>query len=143
MTRRLTTKKSVALKPNLLQEVRELILTTRQGLARGVNAALVMLYWKVGERIRTDILTEKRAEYGKEILPTLSAKLVPDFGQGFSPRNLARMISFADTFRDEKIVATLSHPLSWRHFIEIVGSENALTDCIACYTDSHEPAVFA
>lgn len=54
--------------------------------ARGLNAALVVLYWQIGQRIRTDILRYQRAEYGEEILPTLSAKLVPEFGQGFSSR---------------------------------------------------------
>jgi len=83
----------------LVSDLRDLIITTRQSVARGVNAALVMLYWKVGDRIRRNILHGKRATYGSEILPTLSAKLVPEFGQGFSPRNLARMISFSEMLR--------------------------------------------
>ena len=67
--------KAVASPPSLLIEVRELILSTQQTVARGVNAALVMLNWNIGQRIRQDILLNKRAEYGAEILPTLSAKL--------------------------------------------------------------------
>jgi hypothetical protein len=106
--------------PTLLTEVRELILSARQTVARGVNAALVMLYWKIGERIRRDILREKRASYGEEILPTLSAKLMPEFGQGFSGRNLARMIALAEAFPDAKIVATLSRELGWSHFVELI-----------------------
>src|SRR4051812_2657333 len=62
----------------LTSDLRELILSSRQAVARGVNAAMVILYWQIGRRIRTDILSEKRAEYGEEILPTLSAKLVPE-----------------------------------------------------------------
>ena len=54
----------------LLADVRELILSARQTVARGVNAALVLLYWKIGERIRKDILREKRAEYGQKIFST-------------------------------------------------------------------------
>lgn len=104
----------------LLEDVRELVVSTRQTVARGVNAALVLLYWKVGERIRRDVLKEKRAGYGDEIVPTLSAKLVPDFGQGFSSRNLARTISFVETFPDPKIVATLSQQLGWSHFVELL-----------------------
>ncbi len=72
----------------LLSDVRDITASARQTVSRGVNAALVMLYWQVGQRIRRDILNNKRAEYGAEILPTLSAKLVPEFGDGFSPRNL-------------------------------------------------------
>jgi hypothetical protein len=110
-----------AAQPNpeaLVTNLRELILSARQTVARGVNAALVVLYWQIGQRIRTDILREKRAEYGEEILPTLSAKLIPEFGQGFSGRNLARMIALAEAFPDAKIVAILSRELGWSHFVE-------------------------
>lgn len=69
-----------------------------------------MLYWKVGNRIRQDILREKRARYGEEIVPTLSAQLVPDFGTGFGVRNLFRMIKFAEVFPEEKIVSTRTSP---------------------------------
>ena len=106
--------------PSLFSEVRDLILTTRQTVSRGINAALVMLYWNVGQRIRRDVLANKRAEYGAEILPTLSAKLVPEFGQGFSPRNLARMISFAEALTDPQIVSALTTQLSWSHFVELL-----------------------
>lgn len=92
----------------LATDLGKLISAARQTVARGVNAALVVLYWQIGQRIRTDILRYQRAEYGEEILPTLSAKLVPEFGQGFSSRNLARMISLAEAFPDEQIVVTLS-----------------------------------
>lgn len=104
----------------LVSDLRGIIISTRLTVARGVNAALVMLYWKVGDRIRRNVLNEKRAEYGSEILPTLSAKLVPEFGQGFSPRNLARMISFSEAMPDEEIVSTLSTQLGWSHFVELL-----------------------
>ncbi|HEX3067173.1 MAG TPA: DUF1016 N-terminal domain-containing protein [Thermoanaerobaculia bacterium] len=104
----------------LTSDLRELILSSRQTVAQGVNAALVILYWQIGRRIRMDILSEKRAEYGEEILPTLSAKLVPEFGQGFSPRNLARMISLAEAFPEQRIIGTLSKELGWSHFVELL-----------------------
>ena len=47
----------------LLADVRGMILEARQTVARGVNAALVALYWKIGQRIGTDILKQKRAGY--------------------------------------------------------------------------------
>jgi hypothetical protein len=54
----------------LLNDLRELIEAARQ-----VNSALVLIYWRIGKRIREDILKEKRAEYGEEIVPTLSRQL--------------------------------------------------------------------
>jgi predicted nuclease of restriction endonuclease-like (RecB) superfamily len=104
----------------LLSDLRTLIGSTRAGLAQAVNSALVILYWQVGNRIRTDVLGSKRAGYGEQILPTLSAKLVPEYGQGFSERNLARMVRFAEVFPDREVVLTLSRQISWSHFIEII-----------------------
>ena len=75
--------KAVALSGRLLSEIRGLIIETRAGVARQVNSALGALYWHIGRRIHQDILKEKRAEYGAEILQALSAKLIAEFGQGF------------------------------------------------------------
>src|SRR4030043_1005354 len=110
----------------LFQDLRGLIIEARQDVARQVNSALVFLYWRVGKRIRQDILKEKRAEYGEEIVSTVSTQLVPEFGEGFSKRNLFRMIRFAEVFLDEKIVVTLSRQLGWSHFVEIIPLKNEL-----------------
>jgi predicted nuclease of restriction endonuclease-like (RecB) superfamily len=104
----------------LFQDLRALITEARQDVARQVNSALVVLYWRVGKRIRQDILKEKRAEYGEEILSTLSRKLVAEFGNGFSLPNLFRMVRFAEVFPEEKIVVTVSRQLGWSHFVEII-----------------------
>lgn len=110
----------------LLSDLQTLIRQVREQVAQAVNSALVLLYWEVGRRIRTDILGNKRASYGEEILPTLSAKLVPEFGEGFSQRNLARMIQFAEVFPVQEIVSTLSRQLGWSHFVEIVPLKDQL-----------------
>jgi predicted nuclease of restriction endonuclease-like (RecB) superfamily len=115
-----------AVPADLLADVRTLIEQARDATARAVNSALVLLYWQVGTRIRKDILKEKRAEYGEEILPTLSAKLAPEYGQGFSQRNLARMVGFAEVFPDQQIVSTLSKQLGWSHFVEIIPIKDEL-----------------
>ena len=49
----------------LLTDVREMILATRETVAQGVNSALVLLYYKIGERIRRNILKNERADYGE------------------------------------------------------------------------------
>ena len=110
----------------LLTDVRELILTTRQTVAQGVNSALVLLYWNIGQRIRMDILKEKRAEYGEKILHTLSAKLTVEFGRGFTRTNLFNMVRFTEEFSDSKIVHALSGQLSWSHFRRIIYLDDPL-----------------
>ena len=67
--------KSLQTSDSLFQDLKSLIVEARQDVARQVNSALVLLYWRVGQRIRQDILKEERAEYGEEIVPTLSAQL--------------------------------------------------------------------
>jgi hypothetical protein len=101
---------------SLLRDLRELIAGAREEAAQAVNSRLVILYWSMGRRIRQDILKGKRAEYGEEILHALSAKLIPEFGEGFSARNLSRMIKFAEAFPDAEIVSTLSRQLGWGPF---------------------------
>lgn len=68
----------------LLGDVRALIEDARERTARAVNSALVGLYWQIGRRIRQDVLQEKRADYGKRIVETLSARLTAEYGRGFA-----------------------------------------------------------
>jgi predicted nuclease of restriction endonuclease-like (RecB) superfamily len=104
----------------LLEDLRGLIRSTRAGVASTVNAALVVLYWEVGRRIRTEVLKSERATYGDEICSTLSNELIVDFGKGFSRPNLTRMIRFAEVFPDREVVAVLARQLGWSHFVEII-----------------------
>jgi predicted nuclease of restriction endonuclease-like (RecB) superfamily len=105
---------------DLIGDIRRLIETARHNVAVTVNAGLTLLYWQIGNRVRQDILKEKRAEYGEEIISTLSIQLVKEFGNGFSRPNLFRMVRFAEVFPEGKIVSTLSRQLSWSHFVEII-----------------------
>ena len=110
----------------LLADVRGMILEARQTVARGVNAALVVLYWNIGQRIRRDILKEKRAEYGEQIFHSLSGKLAAEFGRGFTKTNLFNMVRFAEVFPDSKIVHALSGQLSWTHLRRITYLDDPL-----------------
>ncbi|MEI6779906.1 MAG: PDDEXK nuclease domain-containing protein [Verrucomicrobiota bacterium] len=126
MPKKLALIKSAPTPVALLADVRHLIVATREGVARAVNTGLVSLYWQIGRRIREDILKSKRAAYGEEILPTLSAKLVVEFGRGFSARNLANMVRFAEVFSDPKILQALTAKLTWTHFTLLIPIEDQL-----------------
>jgi predicted nuclease of restriction endonuclease-like (RecB) superfamily len=110
----------------LLANLQTLIRDTREQVARAVNTALVLLYWQVGLRIRTEVLSSRRAGYGEEILSTLSKELAAEFGNGFSLPNLSRMIRLAELFPDQQIVASLSRQLGWSHFVEILPIKDSL-----------------
>jgi predicted nuclease of restriction endonuclease-like (RecB) superfamily len=110
----------------LLKELQQLIRVTRKQTAQAVNSALVMLHWEIGYRIRTEVLGDKRAGYGNEILATVSQELVAEFGKGYSISNLSRMMSLVECFPDQQIVSTLSAKLGWSHFVEIVPLKDPL-----------------
>ena len=100
----------------LVSELRGLIVEARQAAAAAVNRELTLLYWRMGERIRHELLGEARAGYGERIVVTVSRQLEEEFGRGFAEKNLRRMLQFAEAFPDEQIVVTLSRQLSWSHF---------------------------
>jgi len=111
---------------DLLGDIRKLIEETRSAVARTVNTGLTMLYWRIGKRINEELLKGKRAEYGEEIVSTLSRQLTVEYGSGFAAKNLHHMMKFAETFRDEGIVSTLWRQLSWSHFKEILYLKDSL-----------------
>ncbi len=112
--------------------MRQLIATAREQTARVVNTGLVMMYWHIGRRIQEDVLKHERAEYGQEIVATLSRQLTAEFGRGFGRRNLEQMVRFAEVFPDEQIAQTLSAQLSWSHFTELIRLDDRLKrECYA------------
>ncbi len=117
---RIAKKYNKSISGDLIGDIRRLIETARHNVATAVNAGLTILYWQIGNRIRHDILKEKRADYGEKIISTLSIQLVKEFGNGFSRPNLFRMVRFAEVFPEVNIVSTLSRQLSWSHFVEII-----------------------
>ncbi len=110
----------------ILKDLRVLITEARQNVARQVNSALVLLYWRIGRRILKDILQEKRAGYGEKIVSSLGRQLETEFGRGFGDKNLRRMIQFAEVFYDEQIVVALTRQLSWTHFLRLIPTDDPL-----------------
>ena len=110
----------------LVADVRSMIEQTREGVAQTVNAGITLLYWRIGKRIQTAVLDNERAEYGKEIVATLSRQLMDEFGRGFSRRNLFNMIRFAEVFPNGQIVHSLSAQLGWTHFRDIIPLQDSL-----------------
>lgn len=102
----------------LFNTVKDLILASRQYIAVSVNAEMSILYWKIGEVVRQEILREERAEYGKQIVATLSRQLETEYGKSFSETNVRRMMQFAELFPDQQIVVSLIRQLSWSHLRE-------------------------
>lgn len=120
------TKDASAVSTRLLGDIRQLIEETRATVAVAVNAGLTRLNWRIGERIRREILKGARAEYGAEIVATVSRQLETEYGRGFAEKNVRRMMQFAEAFPNERIVVTLSRQLGWSHFVAILPLKDGL-----------------
>ncbi|WP_454976658.1 PDDEXK nuclease domain-containing protein [Capnocytophaga bilenii] len=110
-------KKEVTLQESLITDLRTLINEARNKVALIVNTEITLLYWHIGKRINEEVLGNQRAEYGKQIVSTLSTQLTEEYGKGFNEKNLRRMMQFAELFPDFQIVAPLARQLSWSHFL--------------------------
>ena len=105
---------------NLYLEIKEIIEGTRRYIAKKINSSMTIAYWSIGKIIREEFQIEKRANYGKETLKKLSQQLTLDFGNGFSYRNILRMVKFYEFIPDRQKVTTLSAQLTWSHFVELI-----------------------
>jgi hypothetical protein len=122
----MTKAKAEALAANgLFAEVSKLIDEARGRAAVAVNAELTLLYWQVGKRIQTNVLQEKRADYGLQVVKALSQQLVQRYGSGWSEKQLRHCLHFAETFGEE-IVSALRRQLSWTHFKTLMYIDNPL-----------------
>lgn len=77
---------ALAVEP-LVQQLRELIENTRKRVASVVSEETSQLYWNVGNAINTFVLQGQRAEYGKQIVATVSRQLAEEYGSGFEASN--------------------------------------------------------
>ena len=68
-------KKEVTLQESLITDLRTLINEARNKVALIVNTEITLLYWHIGKRINEEVLENQRAEYGRQIVSTLSTQL--------------------------------------------------------------------
>lgn len=105
---------------NILADLISIVEKTKIDVAIQANSSLTLMYWHIGKRIQSDILENERAEYGKQIVVSLSRELTSNFGNNFKEKNVRRMLQFAEIFTDLENVVTLSRHLSWSHFLVLI-----------------------
>ncbi len=110
----------------LFKEIKNIIQESRFTVSNLVNSNLTMLFWNIGNRIKKEILKGSRAEYGKEIVANISLKLISEFGNSYSVKNLWRMIQFVEIFPNKEKVVSLIRHLSWTHFIALLPLKDEL-----------------
>jgi predicted nuclease of restriction endonuclease-like (RecB) superfamily len=111
----------------LFSDICQIIDKARIQVAVKANAEITLMYWHIGHRINTDVLGNQRAEYGKQIVSTLSTQLQERFQTSqFSLRSLRRMMQFAEEFPNLEIVTPLVTHLSWTHFLIVLPIKDSI-----------------
>lgn len=110
----------------LFFDLKQLIDETHRSMAVTVNTQLSMLYWRIGKRLKAEILNNERAEYGQTIVVTVSRQLMIEYGKGFSDKNLWKMIQFVEAFPEEQLMYSLVQQLSWSHFVRLLALDDPL-----------------
>lgn len=133
---------------SLVEQIRDLVQFARRSVVSAVNTLQVHTNFEIGRRIvEHEQQGEQRAEYGKKVLPELSATLTKEFGRGFSRSNLEYMRKFYLLYRNQaasisqmpsgKFIAEKSQtasgksqigpafPLSWSQYIFLMGIGDA------------------
>lgn len=134
-------------------DIRELIVSARTTVARGVDIVQVHTNFEIGRRIvDQEQMGKDRAAYGKEVIKALATRLIGEFGDGFSKSNLEYMRRFYLLYQNRSLIAqTLSgqlgslkkrqtqpapkaqtvsgqskppFTLSWSHYVFLLGIKN-------------------
>lgn len=106
----------------ILYDIRSIISQSRQNVIRSVNFERVVMYWKIGERIFLEEQQGKeRADYGAALIKTLAEELEPEYGTGFSARQLERFRQFYRLFPNASALRT---EFSWTHYKLLLSIEN-------------------
>lgn len=109
---------------DLIDDLVILIQETKTQIISNINSSLTVSFWHVGNLVLNYILQNKRADYGKQIVVTVSRELVERFGRNYEEKNLRRMIQFVEKYNDFEKVVTLSRHLSWSHFLSLIPLKN-------------------
>ena len=111
---------------SLYSDVRNMIAEARKRAYVAINTEAIMVNWRVGTRIRTDILKNQRAEYGKQIIAKLAFRLTEEFGRGWGVQTLQHCVRSAYTFSEEQISYAVRTQLSWTHLRSLMSVESDL-----------------
>lgn len=109
-------------KSSLLNDVREIISAARTQAVRSVDSCRVQMYWHIGRRIfEEEQLGKDRADYGTYLIKNLSKQLEPEYGSGFSVRQLEMCRQF---YRLYPIANALRSQLNWTQYRMLIQIED-------------------
>jgi predicted nuclease of restriction endonuclease-like (RecB) superfamily len=114
--------KDIQIHNNFISDIKRIITSAKNSAIRSVDYERVKMYWKLGERIFIEEQQEKeRAEYGKYLIKNLSKEIEPEFGSGFSIRQLERARQF---YRTYPITSALRSQFNWSQYKLLMQIDN-------------------
>ncbi len=99
---------------SIITDIKAIIAQSQEKAIRTVDHQRTLMYWHIGKRIFEEEQEGKeRADYGTFLIKFLSEQLQPEFGSGFSIRQINLYRQFYRTFEN---VHTLYAQLSWSQY---------------------------
>lgn len=110
------------LSKSFINEIRTIITQNREQAVRSVDHLRVLTYWQVGKRIfEEEQQGKERADYGAFLIKSLAKEIQPEFGSGFSIRQLERYRQF---YRMFPIASALRTQFNWTHYKILLPIDN-------------------
>ena len=110
--------------PDFVREIKQIVTQARQKAYAAINSAMVDAYWQMGKRIvEQEQQGKDRADYGSQLLKSLSKELTAEFGRGFSANSLYYFRQFYLAFPEK--LPTLWGILTWSHYKRLLSVSNA------------------
>jgi predicted nuclease of restriction endonuclease-like (RecB) superfamily len=109
-------------KKDILEQIKGIIATAQVNAIRSVDTQRVLMYWQIGKVIFEEEQDgQDRADYGKYLIKSISNEFMPQFGTGFSVRQLEMNRQFYRTF---PIANALRSQFSWTHYRTLIRIDN-------------------
>lgn len=107
---------------NLIEQIHRIIASATERAIRSVDTERVLMYWQIGRVIfEEEQQGKERAGYGQFLIKSISNEFQPQFGTGFSVRQLERYRQF---YRMFPIASALRTQFSWTHYKTLISIDN-------------------
>ena len=107
---------------SIIPDIKAIIATAQDKAIRAVDTERTLMYWNIGKRIFDEEQQGKdRAEYGEYLTKYIAQQLEPEFGSGYSKRQIELFRQFYRTF---PIANALRSQLSWTQYKTIIRLDN-------------------
>jgi predicted nuclease of restriction endonuclease-like (RecB) superfamily len=108
----------------LVELIQGIIKQSKSQITQNINTQMLGVYWEIGKHI-IDLETENNIDNqsSRLLINSLSKKLTFKLGKGYNRSNLTYMRLF---YLSYKAGVTVSHQLTWSHYIELLKTDNEL-----------------